>query len=277
MGTVNYKPRTIEDEVTRDGLCGVSKLEENFNSSGLWFVVGGIATQSYLPSSCRRPTSDIDLAVLRPLNYSEFKDFGKTCAEFLNDNGYSTQLIKGHNSYMIRYSKGEKEGAGIIEFARRNSDNFSKIAKRLLREKENTRKKVVEGKNETYEVSSPEDIVSPKLVRSIKSLMRNPEFMEYAHKTFPLKEEDIKFGLNEIDNLRDEATVNIGDPRLSERLRFASDLFDIRILSEVIGFNENYLSESIMSWNSIKEYSKEKDLLLSNLLPKLSSKFFSWV
>ena len=75
MRKLNYLARTIDDDIIKDGLCAVSVLSDDPESRNKYFVVGGVATQSYLPSSCRRPTSDIDLAVLRPLNYAEFKFF----------------------------------------------------------------------------------------------------------------------------------------------------------------------------------------------------------
>ena len=271
MGQLKFEPRTLDSDIVRDGLCAISKLEDSPVSRGLSFVVGGIATQSYLPTSCRRGTSDIDLAVLSSHSYGDFKNFCKIADEYLNDAGYYTQTNKGHNSHQLIYFKGLD--AGVIEFARRSASNYERIRERLNREKKNTRRKIVEERDATYEVSSPEDIVVPKIVRSVGSLLRNPDFCSYVRgsKPLPLTDKCVSRELRYIKDLRNEATVHMGDVRLTERLRFVSDIFDIRVLSELVGFNEGYLEEAIASWDRLKGDNPVKVMLFNYLLPRMST------
>lgn len=278
MGKLIYKQRTLDDPAVRDGLSAVSTLDQARISKDLWFVVGGVATQSYLPSTCRRSTSDIDLAILRPLNYAEFKDFAKPVGEWLKDNKYNVEEKKGHNAYLLIYENpvlpGEK---GVIEFARRNDQNLARISGRLEREMRNVRKKIVEGRKETYKVSSPEDIASPKMVRIVKTLANHEDFEAYlGDKSFPLTDEDVKKSLDSIESLREEAMLRIGDGDLSlaAKLRFISDIYDIRILSEVAGFNERYLLESLSAWDALKQKTAQRDEAFQKLLPHLSDRFF---
>ena len=93
MEKLNSFAKTIDDKIVKDGLCAVATLDDSPDTKGLYFLVGGVATQSYIPSSCRRSTSDIDLAILRPLNYEEFKHLTKNITSYLQDNGYSFNKI----------------------------------------------------------------------------------------------------------------------------------------------------------------------------------------
>ncbi len=270
MGQLKFKSHTLDDELVRDGLCAVGALEDNPLSRGQSYVVGGVATQSYLPSSCRRPTSDIDLAVLRPLTFEDFRDFSRTAVQCLTDNKYSAETKKGHTSYQIIFFTGEE--VGVIEFARRSRQNLEERRDILMREKANVRKKILEERDVTYEVCSPEDIVVPKMLRDVRALMRNHEFCEYIQsgKPVPLTEEGVKKALEKIQEYRDEAVLHAGNPELSERLRFISDIFDIRILSEIVGFNDKYLKEAIGSWNGLRDRTPARDLLFNYLLPKMN-------
>src|SRR3989344_662762 len=229
MKKLKFEARTLDDSMVRDGLCAVAALEDAPMSKQMAFLVGGIATQSYLPSSQRRPTSDIDLAVMRPLSYSEFKEFSKEAVSYLEDCHYITHSNKGHNSYNLTFFDPSTHQAAVIEFARRNPQNFEKISARLNREYENARTKFVEERGESYAVSSPEDIVVPKIVRGIGTLKRHPEFF---------------------DNL-------------------PSDNYDINLLSRAVGFNPEYLRESMSDWSILEERSGENVKLVDYLFPHL--------
>ena len=269
MGKLDFRARTLDDEFVKEGLCAVSALEDNVISKGLSFVVGGVATQSYLPTIYRRPTSDIDMAVLMALNYEDFKEFSKSASEYLSDKGYDVHTKKGHISMQLVYSNGED--AAMIEFPRRNQNNFEKRAERLKREMEHTRNKLVEGRNSTYKVSSPEDIAIPKMVRGVGALGRNHLLNEFIKDNKPLiyTKNDIYKELTYISELRDEATLHPGNPELAEELRFISDIFDIRALSEQVGFNSKYLEEVIDSWDVLKVEPSTSQLLINYLLPEM--------
>jgi len=275
MRKVEYNRHLIDDEIMKEGLCAASALEDRQISRAMSYVVGGVAVQSYSPTSCRRPTVDIDLSVLRPLRRPEFAEFSGAAMEFLRDSGYDVEMKKGHNSYQLIYSKPLENGNGkdvaVLEFARRNDTNFDRVSNRLNREYEMARDKIVEGSNITYKVCSPEDIAVPKIVRGVGSLRRHPEFCRYIEsgKFVPLSAETIAGELMKIAELRDEAVMHVGDPKRAETLRFVSDLLDVRVLSETTGFNEQYLRESISSWEALREENPNKDLLFNYLLPRI--------
>ena len=90
MGKLKFEARTLDEDIVRDGLCALAALDNSSVSRQMAFLVGGIATQSYLPSSCRRPTSDMDLAVRRSLTYSEFRNFAKEAATWKEVHGLKT-------------------------------------------------------------------------------------------------------------------------------------------------------------------------------------------
>tara|TARA_Y100000296_G_scaffold78713_1_gene101834 strand:- start:2175 stop:2999 length:825 start_codon:yes stop_codon:yes gene_type:complete len=258
----NFNARTLDDNVVRDGLKAVSLLKEPH------YLVGGIATQNYIPTTCRRPTSDVDFSVVRPLNYENFKSMVSNVKEFLCDIGYTAETKKRSRSYSLDIFDANNEGL-CLEFARRNDQNFKKNKKKLERELEQANNKIIEGRDATYKVCRPEDIAIPKLVRLISSLRRNSYLSRYiSGEIDALTEEGIKRQLKEISDIREEVVSNISNPALAEELRFASDLYDIRILSELTGFNEKYLAEVIEDWNTFKDHSNEREKLVKAVLPK---------
>lgn len=258
---LNFIPRTLDDDMVRDGLEAVSLLDDQY-------LVGGIATQSYLPTSCRRPTSDVDFSVVRPLNYGDFKSMIAIVREYLHDKGYTTETKKRSRAYSLDVSCLKGEGL-CLEFARRNIQNFEKRRKHLEREFENANSKIVEGRESTYKVCRVEDIAIPKFVRSIGSLGRNPHFFNYISREFgPLTDEEVKRQLEKISEIREEATINLPNPELAEKLRFVSDLYDIRMLSELTGFNEKYFAEVGKEWDVFNEPSTAREKLVKAVLPK---------
>ena len=259
---LNFVSRILDDHIVRDGLEAVSFLNESC------YLVGGIATQSYLPTSCRRPTSDIDFSVVRPLNYEDFKLMITNVREILHDKGYTTETKKRSRAYSLDVFNTEREGL-CLEFARRNRQNFQKNRKNLEKAFENANSKIIEERDVTYMVCRPENIAIPKLVRSISSLERNPHFFRYfSGEIGPLTEEGIKRQLRKIRELREEAMINIPNPELAEKLRFISDLYDIRILSEITGFNEKYLAEVGEEWDTFNNPSEARERLVKAVLPK---------
>ena len=62
--------------------------------------------------------------------------------------------------------------------------------------------------------------------------------------------------------------LNPGDLERSELLRFVSDLYDIRLLSELGGINEDYFNESVKSWDSLRAPCYERDSIARAALPE---------
>lgn len=267
MEKLDCSLRTLDDEFIKDGSCAVATLEDNPFSRGLYFVVGGIATQSYLPSSCRRPTSDIDLAVLINLSYADFKEFSKTAFEYLGDEGYDVKYRKAHRSFCIDFTNKERN-IFFIEFARDSEKTFDAKKKILERERAHAKSKIIEGTASTYIVASPEDIIIPKLARSTNSLKRNDFFECYVNGMKNFSKEEIRKNLNKIRDLRLEATLEPGNVEGAEILRFVSDLYDIRLLSELAGVNNSYLKESAHDWISLNYPSFQRDLIARAVLPE---------
>ena len=267
MPNLNFVARTLDDYIVRDGLEAVSFLNEPY------YLVGGIATQSYLPTSCRRPTSDIDFSVVRPLNFKDFKLMIPLVRENLHDKGYTTEVKKHSRAYALNISNPEGEGL-CLEFSRRSKQDFDKKEKRLERELKNANDKIIEGRESTYKVCCVEDIAVPKLVRSINSVGRNPHFFKYIPgEIIPLTDEEIKRQLEEIYEIREEAMISLSNPELAEKLRFFSDLYDIRILSEITGFNEKRLAKVEVEWDTFNKpfgiiEREAKERLVKSVLPK---------
>jgi len=259
------KPLTIDAGFTKDGLEAVSTL----TGKEPYYVVGGMATQSYLPTSCRRATSDIDLSVVRPLNYEDFKAMAKPVLEYLRDNGYAVET--GRRSRAFNLDVGGNGEKLLIEFSRRNEKSFDRARKHLERELAHSKRKIVEGRSSTYSVAAPEDIIVPKLMRSVNSLRRNPKFNQYLPESeVALSEEYIQKRLAFINALRDESMDDPKNLTLFEELKLVSDIFDIRILSEIAGINSKYFDEAAHDWRSLANFSYERDLLFNFILPQLN-------
>ncbi|MBU2616832.1 MAG: hypothetical protein KKB79_02515 [Nanoarchaeota archaeon] len=236
---LTFIPRTLDEGIVRDGLESVSLL----NRTEPYYLVGGIATQSYLPTTCRRATSDIDFAVVRSLNYQEFKNMVRPLGEWFEDNRYFFETKKRSRAYSLDVTNPEGETL-CLEFSRRNKKSLEGNGVRLSREFEHSKMKTLEERGTSYRVASPEDIVIPKLVRSLGSLERNPLLRRYISQIGGvLTSEKISAQLRRISEVREDAMANIADPELAERLRFISDLYDVRVLSELSGFNQSYLRE----------------------------------
>lgn len=263
MNKQDYVPRTLDSRIVKDGLRAVSLLNRLSQNGGVYIVVGGMAVQGYLPSSYRRPTSDIDISVLRPLNYEDFKLFSKDMREYLQDNNYLTETKKKNNSFCINIIP-KNDHPIVIEFSRRNSRKFEIERSRLEKEVENARIKELET-GESYFVSSPEDIAAPKIVRGIGSVKRNPELIEEASLFDTVHPEEIPVILENISFLRGQAKGE-GNLAIKEKARLISDLYDIKMLSGTVGFNQKYMQEVISRWDALKEPSAEKASLIRFLL-----------
>lgn len=260
---LNLKPKTLDNTIVKDGLQAVSLL----NNKESYYLVGGIASQSYLPTICRRPTSDIDFSIVKPLSYNDFREMVKPLEEYLGDFGYKTYFKKNSRSYCLDFENLTGEQM-CLEFARRNEKCFEKNKKRLQREFDNANMKIVEERDTRYRVACPEDIAIPKLVRSIGALNRNPDFKNFIPKKGKIKslsEDIIKEQLGGIEELRKISMENKYDQSLFDRLRFISDIYDIRILSEITGFNENYWNRAVEGFDNT--LNSDSLSLIESLLP----------
>ncbi len=264
----NFRARTLDDDIVKDGIEAIGVL----NGKEPYFLVGGIASQSYLPTKCRRPTSDIDSALVRSLSKPDFRIMIIPVREYLHDMGYDTlpRISNRSRSFALYVSKSYDEGENslCLEFMRKNKKNFKKHKDRLEREYNNTKKKIMEERKTIYRVSSPEDIAVPKLVRLINSVQRNPKFIQQIPtKLESLSGKTIKKRLEVINAIRSEAVSNPGDPYLAEKLRFFSDIYDIRILSELTGFNPEYFNRAEQDWYDIKKNQELRKKIFSAILP----------
>lgn len=264
MGNYVYQAKTLDDESIRDGLSSVATLTNHSKYGELYFVVGGIATQSYLPSQCRRPTADIDLAILMPLNREEFNKISEPVADNLASEGYNISVKKARRAFCLEYSG--DNGTNFISFPRHNQHSFENLEDILFREIKNSRTKIVEERIDSYVVASPEDIIIRKLSRAVNRLDRNSKFERYVASMSGLNLEQVKAKLKEMEDMR----INLEreyNPEEAERLRFLSDLHDIRLLSEIAGMNKAYFSEAIEDWKALTEHSNERDMIIRSVLP----------
>lgn len=261
---LKINPLTIDDKFTREGLDAVSTLTDREP----YYLVGGVATQSYIPTFCRRPTSDIDCSIVKSLNYQGFKEMAKPVIEYLKDYGYDVETRQRSRSFHLDVEKKDGERL-LIEFSKRNKQSFDKSKKRLERELENSKRKILEKGQRTYVVSAPEDIIVPKLVRSVNSLVRNPQFKTNIPRRTALSDKDIQNRLAKIDKFRELAMLTPADLEFAEELRFVSDLYDIEVLSMITGINEYYFKKASSEWNALDGNCSEKQALFG-LIPHIN-------
>jgi len=261
-------PKTIGSPIVVDGLKAISILDDNPGSKGLYLVVGGTAVQSYLPEAYRRPTSDIDLSVGRPLNRAEFKEFAGPVFEYLQDHGYELSTEKRNSNFKVAVSRPKDRETLLLEFSRRNPQKYGQVGHRLQREIENGRRKTIDGTSLDYLAASPEDIVIPKLVRGIGTLERQPGVADELERVF-----NGEVDLNQVIRYVIEqqaiarGSTESGRP---EESRIKSDLYDILCLSRFAGLNDTYLNRVGEEWLRISQESKELQFLTRLLSLKLA-------
>jgi len=268
MKKAGYVSRTIDDKIVRDGLSALSTLDSFADKRDLYAVVGGIATQSFLPSSCRRDTADIDVLVGNSLDRGGFLSYTSSVKEYLQDKGFSVEVARKSRSWNLTVNSPNDETI-LLEFSRFSPDAFEKKKNMIERELENARQKIVETREDRYRVVSPEDIAVPKFTRSVIILQRQPEYESLITPyTGPMSDELIRDTLN---RNRDMKSQLLNDPEnllLYSKCRFLSDIYDIRILNELTGFNENALGEVARDWPAMNYYPEIRDKLVP-LLPLL--------
>jgi len=262
-------PKTIDSEIVIAGLRALHSLEDYAVSQGLYLLVGGTAVQSYIPSENRRPTSDIDLSVIRPLNYEDFKVFVKPVFEYLCDSGYPTVMKKRDNRFQLLVYTSDGHDSLSIEFSRRNKGKFDQISSRLERELSNGRMKNIPGTISSYLVAAPEDIAVPKLVRGIGTLERLPEL--YPELTL-IYQEDPQFSaiLNHVVGVRAIADETKKQQNI-EAARLKADLYDILTLSTFVGFNQDYFTVAAQEWNRLTTPSDQRKFLFKLLRLQLEN------
>lgn len=273
MAKLEFLARGINDKIVKDSLCAAAEIDNFPKGKDLYFLVGGIATQTYVPDDLRRDTCDVDFATLKPFSHTEFRDFAAPAIEYLRDHGYSVETKKGHQVYQL-YVDSSEGNKVLVEFCRRSNKSHEQARQRLEREMGNARKKIVPGRSQTIKVCSPEDIAIPKFTRLINSLNRNPDFCEYVLGRQPghLDAKEVARQLGMIAGLREDARFALGNPEIAEKLRFAADMYDIRVLSEYGGFNEDYLLEASRDWTTISLHPAMRDLLANYLFPEIDFK-----
>lgn len=262
-------PKTIDSEIVIAGLRALSSLEDYAVSRSSYLIVGGTAVQSYIPIVNRRPTSDIDLSVVRPLNYEDFKTFIKPVFEYLQDGGYPVEMKKRDNRFQLLVHTSDAHDSLAIEFSRRNKDKFAQVSSRLERELMHGRMKNILGTSSSYLVAAPEDIAVPKLVRGIGTLERLPEL--YPELTL-IYQEDPKFSgiLSHVVGERAVANAN-RKPAQVEAARLKADLYDILTLSAFVGFNNSYFTTAAQEWNKLTTPSDQRKFLLRLLRLQLET------
>ena len=193
-------PTTLESKITQEGISALSQL----NNSPLkddYFVVGGVAVQSYLPTEYRRPTSDIDVCLVRPIHgREEFKSLVAPCITYLKDRGYEVSYEKASGNFKIKALDPKNHQLVLLEFSRRNEKKYEECEKRLRRELEQGRYKLIG--NVGIIVSSPEDIAVPKLIRGIGTLIRWPSIKEEIARIY-------RDG-SRVENLRNYCNFDLG-------------------------------------------------------------------
>lgn len=246
-----------------EGLKSISLLTDKEP----YYLVGGVATQSYVPAFCRRPTSDIDISLVKPLNYDDFRKISEPMINYLFDKGYKINWKKHSRTFSLHIENKEGEKL-LIDSSRRNQKSFEKSNKRLERELKNSRKKSIGVAMAECYVCAPEDIFVPKLVRCISSLYRNPSFKQILPKNTEFSPEAVEKRLKSIKDLREYAMLSPGDLETAERLRFTSDIYDMSLLYDLSKIRKRYLKEVMNDWHTLSEKILERDYLLDFIFNK---------
>ncbi|MEM4325732.1 MAG: hypothetical protein QXU40_00310 [Candidatus Pacearchaeota archaeon] len=274
---LSYEPKVLSDKIVRDSLEAMSIV----GLSEPIFLVGGFGVQSYISAEYFRPTSDLDYAIVKPLTYLDFRKTIKVAVEFLSDKGYSVSLEKGSRAYALLVNSTENDNAMkevqrytetfFVELARNNENSFKEKERRLKREFENSVTMEVDD-GLTYRVARPEDLSLPKVVRALNSLTRNPDFLFLIKRFYSNNSKDVVKILRKINSFRGEVLRNPGDSYLAEKLRFLSDLYDVRMLvkniREPFSFDQDYFNERSKDWYSFQSspfHNKRKILNLVGL------------
>lgn len=260
---LKINPNDLSSILMGEGLKAISLLTDKEP----YYLVGGVATQTYVPAFCRRPTSDIDISFVKPLNYDNFRKISEPIMNYFFDKGDEIYSRKHSRSFSLQVENKDGEKL-LIEFSRRNEKSFEKSKKRLERELEHSQKKSMAFANAECYVSAPEDIFVPKLVRCVSSLYRNPRFKQILPRNMEFSPEVVEKKLKSIKDLREYAMLNPGGLEIAEELRFISDIYDMSLLQDLSKIKKGYLNEVMNDWNTLSEKISERDYLLDFIFNK---------
>ncbi|MBI2105904.1 hypothetical protein HYT56_03645 [Candidatus Woesearchaeota archaeon] len=254
----DYVSRTLDDAVIRDGLSAISRLKD---SERRYAVMGGIATQSYLPTICRRPTIDIDVLIEGVTNREAFVKFVEPTQDYFRDKGYTTSFNRREFSWNFS-ARSPSDEAILMEFSR-FSQSFYPVKKSLVeRELDNRRTKFIEGREDSYCVLAPEDIAVPKIGRLITVLEENPNFDKYIEPfTKPMSTETIRYALNKTRDVKERVALTPEEVKDFLAGRFISDAYDVRMLGEQVGFDSDYFNKVVGSWKEVAAPSEAKSVV----------------
>lgn len=248
-----YAVRTIDDEIVRDGLSAISKLDINPSTRDIYAVRGGVAVQSYLPTTCRRPTTDIDTIVGDPLKKkSDFIKFVKPVVEYLQDNRFIVNYPSKESRSWLVYATLNADSSNdeiLLSFSRDSEGSYNSKRNRRERELENARIKTVEEREEVYRVLSTEDIITQKFQRLSEILKDHPDIIKSLSKYMgKISDELIRETMNRLRDIREKLLKDPDNRKLDSTGRAICDAYDIRILFEISGINEQYLVDTFPLW-----------------------------
>ena len=244
----DISPLTVSSEIVKRGIKAVEHIDLSPELRSHYFIVGGTAVQSYLPSQFHRPTADIDVWLLYPIsNKTEFVTRIAPCVEYLQDEGYQTSIQKKSRNFSIGVAKDNEDPAFYIEFSRRNLDKYKEVEARLIRERRNIRQKKVD--DAILRVAAPEDIAIPKLVRGVGTLSRRSHMREIITRKY-----SSQLPLQQLLYDAIQARASLGDG-VFEDSRIQSDLYDITSLNQFVGYNKDYFEQASLEWTRARESS----------------------
>lgn len=243
----------MQDPIVKEGVRAINSAREQRNLKG--FISGGMAIHSYLPEEECRGTIDLDYNFLWGGQTPEFKELTAPMVEYLKSRGYDISFEKQGLTFEYTMQKGED--SLLLQHKRRSATNFEKNRKSLEREVAN--KRIITGKEISYPVISPEDLIAHKLNRIINFSKRYEIILPHD-----LVGRDLR---GVADKAREEILQRGIDcpPNAIPRVRVLYDCYDIKSLATHAGLDGKYFEEVLGDWEENTGSSQEMHSLLNRL------------
>ena len=238
---------TLEDNIVIDGIRAIEEIKKE--NKILAHIAGGMGVQSYIPEKFHRKTIDLDFTMLWGGCTEDFKQVTAPLKSFLENEGYSVDLKRKNLTFDYNISK--ENNSFIIQHKRESENHFQHILKNSLEREMYNHRKISRGEL-TYDVLSPEDLVTHKLFRVNIFINRygikKPVF-ESLEKSYSI----LKDFRTELISHFDDAS-----PEQIAELRILCDLFDVKCLGDYAGLNKDYFNEVTKEYSS-QDFIKQND------------------
>ncbi len=247
---------TIDDKIVQDTARSLSGLK------AAYAVNGGMAVQTYLPSTFHRVSTDLDLMTAMSMSSSSFKSYIAPVQEILHKLGYQSETRTSAREHFDLQISGADGESFQLQTSKKSHNNFEKNRHKIEREISNATTGFI-GMT-PVKVLRPEDIILRKLMR----VLRFEDIFGFS----PIPKGDLQEQLANVRELRSDVLSRVDNLEYSDiaRLRLSADLYDISAMLEHQNFDRKYFREGLSVWDYMQKNNERTKRVCIAINPKLA-------